>query len=113
MTTMRKSSGMSETLRSGTGMALTDASGQALTNAAEAWFTASTECQREMMNFVSRRLEKDGEAAREIVACKNPADVATVQFRWVEETLRDYSDEMSKLMTICTSSIDPGAGPKR
>lgn len=87
-------------------------SGRVLTNAAGSWFIASTECQREMIGFVSRRLDKDGEIAREMLGCKNTADVAAIQSRWVEETLRDYSSEMNKLMTICTQSLTAGAGPK-
>ncbi|MBA1156825.1 phasin family protein [Microvirga mediterraneensis] len=112
MTTVQKRSGTSETLRSGAGVTLPDSGGQALANATEAWFAASAECQREMIGFVSMRLEKDGEIAREIMASKNLADVAAIQSRWMEETLRDYNDEMGKLMTICTKSVNGGAGAK-
>jgi hypothetical protein len=112
MTAMPKTSGMSEKLGSGTGIASPDASGQALANAVETWFAATTECQREMFSFVSMRLEKDGEATREMMACKNLVDVAAIQSRWVQETLRDYNNEVSKLMTIWTKSINSGAGPK-
>jgi len=112
MTTMPKTSGVSDTLRSGSGLALADGSGRALANASEAWFAASTQCQREMMSFVSMRLEKDAEATREIMTCKNLADVAAIQSRWMEETLRDYNAEVSKMMTICTRSINGGAVPK-
>lgn len=111
MTTMPKSSGMSKTQRSGAGVALPEG-GRALANAAESWFSAITESQREMIGFVSMRLEKDGEAVREMMACKSPADVAAIQSRWIEETLRDYNSEMGKLMTICTRSVNGGAGPK-
>ena len=111
-TTMPKTSGLSDTLRSGTGIALPDASSRALANAAEAWFAATNECQREMTGFVSMRLEKDGEAAREMMGCKNLADTASIQSRWIEESLRDYSAEITKLMTICTKSANVGVGPK-
>ena len=94
MATMSKSSGTADTLRSGAGYAMSGDSGRALANAADTWFAAAAECQREMMG------------------CKNPADVAAIQSRWVEETLRDYSDEMTKLMTICTKSVNGGAVPK-
>ena len=108
MTTMPKTSGMSDTLRSGTGIALPDSGGRALANAAQAWFAAATECQRETIGFVSMRLEKNGKAVREMMGGKNLADAAAIQSRWVEETLRDYSDEMTKLMTICTKSLNGG-----
>ncbi|PVE20759.1 hypothetical protein DC522_30480 [Microvirga sp. KLBC 81] len=110
-TTTPKTSGLSDTLRSGTGIAF-PGGGQALSNAAEAWLVATTECQREMIGFVSMRLEKDAEITREMMACKNLADVAAIQSRWIEQTLRDYNSEMSKLMTICTKSVNGGVSPK-
>ena len=112
MTTMPKTSELSARLRSGTRTGLPDGSGQALAIAAESWFAAVAECQREMIGFVSMRLEKDGATARDIMACKNPADITAIQSRWIEETLRDYNSEMNKLMTICTQSVNRGAGPK-
>jgi hypothetical protein len=42
-------------------------------------------------------LAKDGEAIREILTCRNWTDALDVQARWVDETLRDYNAEMSKL----------------
>jgi hypothetical protein len=112
MATMSKSSGTSDTLRSGTGYAVSGDSGRALANAAETWFAAAAECQREMMSFVSMRLEKDAETTREMMDCRNSADMTAIQSRWVEDTLRDYNAEMGKLMTICTKSINGVAGPK-
>jgi hypothetical protein len=112
MATMSKSSGTSDTLRSGAGYALSGDSGRALANAAQSWFAAAAEYQREMMSFVSMRLEKDAETTREMMGCRNPADMTAIQSRWVEDTLRDYNAEMGKLMTICTKSINGVAGPK-
>ena len=112
MATMSKSSGTADTLRSGAGYALSGDSGRALANATETWFAAATECQREMMTFVSMRLQKDAETTREMMGCRNPADVTAIQSRWVEETLRDYTAEMGKLMTICTKSVNGGTAPK-
>ncbi len=106
MANMPKNSGTSNTLRSGVGYAVSGDSGRALANAAETWFAAASECQREMMSFVSMRLEKDAETTREMMGCKNPADMTAIQSRWVEDTVRDYNAEMSKLMTILTKSVD-------
>jgi len=111
MTTMSKKSALTDTMRSAQEFALSSGTNQALAKATEAWFAAATEYQREMMSFVSMRLEKDGEATREMMACKNLADVTAIQSRWVEDTLRDYNAEMAKLMTICTKSVNRGAGP--
>jgi hypothetical protein len=112
MTTLSKRSTLSDTMRSAQEFALSSGNNPALAKATEAWFTAATERQREMIGFVSMRLEKDAETTREVVACKNLADVTAIQSRWVEETLRDYNSEMGKLMTICTRSVNGGASPK-
>jgi hypothetical protein len=109
MATMSKSSETTDTLRSGTGFALSGDRGRVLVNAAETWFTAATECQREMMSFVSMRLEKDAETSGEMVGCKNLADMTAIQSRWIEETLHDYNSEMAKLMTIYTKSVEGGS----
>jgi Phasin protein len=105
MTTMSKTSGLSERLRGTNQPIFSGDSERTLTNAAETWFTAVTECQREMIGFVSMRLEKDSETAREMIGCKNAADATKIQSRWIEETLRDYSSEMTKLMGICTKAV--------
>ena len=108
MTTMQKTSPTSSTLRSGREVALPYGGGEALANATQAWFSAATEFQREMIGFISMRLEKDAETTREMMSCKNRADVTAIQSRWIEETLRDYNSEMSKLMTICNKSTNGG-----
>ena len=113
MTTLSKRSTTSDTMRSAGEFALSRDNGQALAKAAETWFAASAECQREMMGFMSMRLEKDGETAREMLSCKNPADATAVQSRWIEETLRDYSSEMTKLMTLCNRAVNGRGRPER
>ena len=106
MASMPKSSGTSDTLRSGAAFVLSGDSGRALTDATETWLAAAAECQREMMSFVSMRLDKDARTTRDIMGCRNLADATAIQSRWIEETLRDYNSEMGKLMTICTKSVN-------
>jgi hypothetical protein len=64
MTTMSRRSALSDTMRSAQEFALSSGTNQALAKAAEAWFGATAECQREMIGFVSMRLEKDGDSTR-------------------------------------------------
>ena len=108
MTTMSKQSTLSDTMRSASEFALSRDNSQALAKATETWFAATAECQREMMSFVSMRVEKDGETAHEILGCRNLADATAIQSRWLEETVRDYNSEMTKLMTIYTKSVEGG-----
>jgi hypothetical protein len=58
---------------------------------------------------MSMRLGKDGESLRAIVGCKNPADATVIQSRWIEETLRDDGAEMSKLVSLCSKSMNLGS----
>ena len=109
--TMQKTSGLSDTQRTAHAMMTAGDSGKALANVAETWFVTVAECQREMIGFVSMRLEKDGETTREIMGCKNPTEVAAIQSRWIEETLRDYNSEMSKLMDLCTKVVNGRGRP--
>jgi hypothetical protein len=106
MTAIQKRSAVSDTLRSAHEIALTGDNGRALVNAAETWFSATAECHREMIGFVSMRLEKDNDTFREMLDCKNAADATTIHSRWVEETLRDYNSEIMKLMNIFATSMN-------
>ena len=84
--------------------ALSGEAEQSLARATESWLAATVECQKELTAFVSMHLGKDGEALRAIIGCKNPADATMIQSRWVEETLRDYGTEMTKLMSLYSAS---------
>ena len=108
MTTMSTKATLSDTMRSASEFALSRDNSQALAKATETWFAATVEYQREMMSFMSMRVEKDGETAREILGCRNLADATAIQSRWLEETVRDYNSEMTKLMTIYTKSVEGG-----
>lgn len=112
MTNMLKTSGAPGQLHRPNQQTLANDSARALANAAETWFITATECQREIMGFVSMRLEKDGETAREMLGCKKPEDATAIQSRWIEETLRDYNSEIAKLMTICTRHASGGERSK-
>jgi len=56
-----------------------------------------TEYQQEVGRFVADRINKDGEAVRQTLGCGNWPDAVGIQARWVEEAIRDYNAENSKL----------------
>ena len=113
MTTMPKKTSISETLRGVGEIAMPSGNGQALANAAETWLAATAESHREMMGFMSMRLDKSAQTLRAVLDCKNVAEVSAVQSRWMEETLRDYNAEMAKLMAIYTNSANGSAANKK
>jgi hypothetical protein len=108
---MSKKSEVSDTLRGMSATAFGADNNRALINATETWLAASTQCHREMIGFMSMRLAKDNDTVREMLGCKNLADATALQTRWVEETMRDYHSEMTKLMEICAKSANGGMRP--
>jgi hypothetical protein len=90
-----------------------NASGQFMMPGTDTLFATFASKQREMLDFVTMRLEKDGELIRELGACQNWADALTVHSRWVQETLRDYTAEASKLFAFSMSAEQQGGARQR
>jgi hypothetical protein len=78
--------------------------GQFMIPGTDTLFATFADRQREMLDFMAMRLEKDGEVIRELGSCRNWADALTVQSRWVQEAIRDYTAEASKLFAFSTSA---------
>ena len=79
----------------------------ALMTGAETWFSTMTEYQRGVGQFISDRLAKDAEAIRQALSCRDWTAALEVQGRWVDETLRDYSEEITKLTGLYTKTTAP------
>lgn len=50
--------------------------------------------------FMSKRLQRDAEAARELVACRSGEDAARCQHEFVSTMINDYFNEMHELLSI-------------
>ncbi len=77
--------------------------GQSMTPIAEFhqnWIACMTKANGEILNFVSRRLKQDMEAAAEFTKCKNPADLLQTQMQFVQQMTADYTEESQKLANI-------------
>ena len=75
---------------------------RALLDGAQTWWSTVAECQQEVAHFVSDRLAKDGEAIKDTLSSGNWSDALAVQARWVDETIRDYNAEITKLTKLYT-----------
>jgi hypothetical protein len=73
---------------------------RALLDGAQTWWSTVAESQQEVAHFVSTRLAKDGEAIKDTLTSRNLPDALAVQARWVEETMRDYTAEITKLTKL-------------
>jgi hypothetical protein len=113
MTAQRARSTYTDNITQFTGALMNGHSGHSMIPGAETLFATLAASQREMLDFVSRRLEKNGEVMREVTACRNWADALTVQSRWVQEMMRDYSAEATKLLALYTSAEKQESAPRR
>jgi Phasin protein len=77
----------------------------ALMAGATTWWSTLTECQQEVGRFLTGRLEKDAEAIRQTLSCRDWTEALDIQARWMEETLRDYNAEMSKLTGLYAKTL--------
>jgi hypothetical protein len=105
---MSRKSGLSDAVRGTQQLAQSSDNSQAMIRATEALVAATAECQHEMISFMSARLEKDGNAVREMMGCKNLTDALSIHSHWMEETLQDYNAAVTKLIAICSNSINGG-----
>jgi Phasin protein len=110
---VRKATSFTDTVRSALDQSSALEGGRALAGGMEAWFATVSECQREMVDFASNRLAKDSETTREMLDCKNPAEAMEIHSRWIQETIRDYGAEMTKMFAICTKHAADAVQKKR
>lgn len=107
--TSRKSEAMTDTVRGLLDQRTISENGRALADGMQAWFTTASECQREMADFMSNRLAKDNDTMRAMIGCRNPADAMEIYLRWVQEMVRDYGTEMTRLVAITTKHAGDAA----
>ena len=111
--TSQKSAPMMDTVRGLMDQTTLSENGRALTDGMQSWFSTTSECQREMVDFMSNRLAKDSIAMREMIGCRNPADAMDIHLRWAQEMFRDYGAEMTKLLAITTRHAHEVARKRR
>ncbi|MEM9494705.1 MAG: phasin family protein [Pseudomonadota bacterium] len=70
------------------------------TRAARAYFNGAVRLNREMTEFISTRFRKDFETARTLMTIKDGDAALQTQADFIEETLRDYADETSKMLNL-------------
>lgn len=52
---------------------------------------------RELFNFVNRRLSSDRDTANELARCKSPEDAVAICAKAAEQAMKDYSEEVGYL----------------
>ena len=111
--TSQKSAAMTDTVRGLMDQRAISESGRVMADGMRAWLATATECQREMVDFISNRLAKDSGTVREMIGCRNPADAMEIHLRWAQEMMRDYGAEMSRMLAIYTRHASEVAERRR
>ncbi len=93
---------------------LTDASARNLdyaTRAARACFSGAAQFNWELADFMNRRFQKDIANARSFMTAKTSKNAFHAQAAFVEEMLRDYADETSKLLHMAADTTNSALAP--
>lgn len=71
-----------------------------VSRAARAYFNGAAQMNKELAEFLNHRMRKDFECARLLMGSKNGEDAFSAQAEFVEETIRDYAEETSKVFNL-------------
>lgn len=80
----------------------------ALAQAGEAFGQCCGELQREMLDFVSARVQADLELPASLAGCRTPIEFAEVQRDWFTAAAKDYLNETGRLAEIGSTAIQDG-----
>ncbi|HEX2135639.1 MAG TPA: phasin family protein [Microvirga sp.] len=80
---------------------------------AETWWSTMAECQREIGQFISDRLAKDGETIRQALSCRDWKEALDIQAKWLDQTVRDYNAEITKLTGLYTRAASAAVRDER
>lgn len=71
-----------------------------VSRAARAYFNGAAQMNKELTEFVNHRMRKDFECARLLMSSKNGEDAFSAQAGFVEEAIKDYAEETSKVFNL-------------
>lgn len=72
-------------------------------------FKTMTELQATYLQFATRRMEKNAEAASEFLRCKSWEDVAALQQTWAKQVSDEYAQHFAKLAEVTQTAMQNGA----
>jgi len=81
---------------------------EAFVGSAQTMFKTMTELQAYYLQFATRRLEKNAEAASEFLRCKSWEEVAALQQSWAKQVSDEYAQHFAKLAEVTQGAIQNG-----
>ena len=112
MTAQRARSTYTDNITPFTGVLPNGDFGQPMIRGAETLFAIFANSQRQTLDFAVMRMEKDGNLIRELTACRNWTDAFGVQSRWIQETIRDFTAQTTKLLALSANDEQPESAPQ-
>ena len=80
----------------------------AMAGSVQTMFKTMTELQQYYLQFATRRLEKNAEAAGEFLRCKSWEDVSALQQSWAKQVSDEYAKHFAKLAEVTQSAMQNG-----
>lgn len=77
-----------------------------------AWLQGVTEMNRELADFLARRIQQDVRTQHEILNCNDPSKLQDIQLRFVQQAIEDYSAETGTLTELGKAFIERVAQSK-
>ena len=77
-------------------------------NAYAWWLDHAGEFSNEAIRFVSRRLDKDLEAATQLMRCDDSNQALALQVRFANDLAADYLDEGKRVFELMVQAAAPG-----
>jgi len=82
-------------------LAAGESGARAFAEAQTSMLTRMVEMNREMLDFVGRRLERDRETSRRMAKCQSLSEAGDLYSDFVQGMMRDYTEEMGALAGLC------------
>jgi hypothetical protein len=82
-----------------------------MTRATRAYWNGATEMNKEIADFIGRRVRKDVETSRAFMTSANGGEAFRTQADFVEEMIRDYAEETSRLFALAADTAREALRP--
>jgi hypothetical protein len=79
---------------------------ETMSSTADAMFDGMTKLNREIAEFVSERIRQDIETQQQLLRCRSFDEVASVQTRFLQTAMDQYSHKAQKLMRLGTEVLE-------
>lgn len=106
-TAKAKAGGCPNPLSSGLNGEMMDTLGEA----GSAYLRGMVSINRELIDFIGKRLDHDAELSRALGQCREWKEAAELQQAWIRDASEEYAENVSKLMRLTTKMMNDTWAP--